>query len=123
MRVKLDENLGSLGATFLRGHDVEVVTVADQGLQGAPDEKILQVCVSEGLCVVTLDLDFSNPLKYPPADSAGSVVVRLPAGFRVALLERALGLMVEASKVADVRGHLWIAEVDRLREHLEEPER
>lgn len=122
MRVNLDENLGSLGAAFLRGHDVEVVTVADQGLQAAPDEKTLQVCVSEGRCLVTLDLDFSNPLKYPPADFAGIVVVRLPARFRAALLERALGLMVEASKVADVRGHLWIVEVDRLREHLDGPE-
>ena len=123
MKVKLDENLGSLGAGFLRGRGVEVVTVADQGLQAAPDETILQVCASEGRCLVTLDLDFSNPLQYPPADLAGIVVVRLLGRFRAALLEGALGLVVKASKVTEVRGHLWIAEVDRLREHIEEPER
>ncbi len=28
-------------------------------------------------------------------------------------------MKLEASKVSDVQGRLWIAEVDRLREHLE----
>jgi hypothetical protein len=35
------------------------------------------------------------------------------------LLKRALGLVVEAAKQNDVRGRLWIAEVDRVREYQE----
>ena len=35
------------------------------------------------------------------------------------LLEQALGLVVKAAKQRDVRGHLWIAEVDRVREYQE----
>ena len=119
MKVKLDENLGSLGGEFLRQHGIDVLTVADQGLLTSPDDRILSVCASEGRCLVTLDLDFSNPLQYRPGDYAGIVVVRIPGRLRLAKLERALAQVVEASKVSDVQGHLWIAEVDRLREHLE----
>jgi hypothetical protein len=39
--------------------------------------------------------------------------------FRLSLLKRALGLVVEAAKQNDVRGRLWIAEVDRVREYQE----
>lgn len=122
MKVKLDENLGSRGAEFLRKHNFDVLTVADQGLLTAQDERLIAVCASEGRCLVTLDLDFSNPLQYRPGDYAGIVVVRIPGRLRLPELERALALVVEASKLADVQGRLWIAEVDRLREHLEESE-
>ena len=122
MKVKLDENLGSRGAEFLRKHNFDVLTVADQGLLTAPDQRLIAVCASEGRCLVTLDLDFSNPLQYRPSDYAGIVVIRIPGRLRLPELERALVLVVEASKVSDVNGRLWIAEVDRLREHLEESE-
>ena len=121
MKAKLDENLGSLGAVFLRGHGIDVATAADQGLLSATDDKILGVCAAEGRCLVTLDMDFSNPLQYPPGAYAGIVVVRIPGRLRLPQLERALGQVVNATKVADVHGRLWIAEVDRLREHTEEP--
>lgn len=91
MKVKLDENLGALGETFLRTHGVDVCTVADQGMRGSHDSKILRACVSEGRCLVTLDLDFANPLQYRPAAYAGIVVVRIPGRLQLAELERALG--------------------------------
>ena len=56
MKVKLDENLGSRGAEFLRKHNFDVLTVADQGLLTAPDEKVVGVCASEGRCLITLDV-------------------------------------------------------------------
>jgi hypothetical protein len=34
-------------------------------------------------------------------------------------VERTLALVVEATKQTDVRGRLWIAEVDRIREYQE----
>lgn len=120
MNVKLDENLGLRGSEFLRRNGVDVLTVAEQKLLAAADEHILAVCAAENRCLVTLDLDFSNPLQYRPRDYAGIVVVRIPGRFGLAELERALSLVVEASKESDVRGRLWIAEVGRLREHLDE---
>ena len=118
MRVKLDENLGSLGADLLRAVGMDVATVADQGLLSAPDDTILGVCGAEDRCVITLDTDFSNPLTYDPRKYAGIVLVRLPGRLRLAHLEHALGLVVEAARTADVRGRLWIAEVHRVREYF-----
>ena len=41
MKVKLDENLGSLGAVFLRANGIDVVTAADQRLLSAADDILL----------------------------------------------------------------------------------
>lgn len=90
MKVKLDENLGSRGREFLRQHGIDVLTAAEQELLTAADERILDECAAEGRCLVTLDLDFSNPLQYRPRNYAGIVVVRLPGRFRLSNLERAL---------------------------------
>ena len=78
MKLKLDENLGQRGREICAaaGHDVS--TVAEQNLTSAPDPKVIAVCASEGRCLVTLDLDFANPLRFPPKDHAGIAVLRLP---------------------------------------------
>lgn len=119
MKVKLDENLGTAGTECLRAAGFDVATVVQQHLTSAPDETVARVCVEEHRCLVTLDRDFSDPIRYPPRNYAGIVVVRLPGRFRLSLLEQALGLVVEAAKARDVRGRLWIAEIDRVREYQE----
>lgn len=122
MKVKLDENLGEAGTAFLTGAGIDVATVAEQHLLSAPDADIVRVCTAEGRCLVTLDKDFSDPVRYPPRQFAGIVVVRLPGRFQLPLLERALALVVEAARTSDVNGRLWIAEVDRVREYQERTE-
>jgi len=42
-------------------------------------ERVIDVCRREGRVLITLDLDFSNILSYPPSDFAGIVVLRLVA--------------------------------------------
>jgi hypothetical protein len=119
VKVKLDENLGSAAAEFLTTAGFDIATVVQQQLTSAPDDDIARVCAAEGRCLVTLDKDFSDPLRYPPKNYAGIIVVRLPGRFRLSLLKQALGLVVDAAKEGDVRGRLWIAEVDRVREYQE----
>lgn len=122
MKVKLDENLGMLGSEFLEAAGFDVVTVAQQHLTSAEDGVLADVCATENRCLVTLDKDFSDPVRYPPKQYAGIVVIRLSGRFQLSLLEQALGLIVEAAKTRDVRGGLWIAEVDRVREYEERQE-
>jgi predicted nuclease of predicted toxin-antitoxin system len=70
VKLKLDENLSRRAADLIRtaGHDV--ATSASQGLRGAADEILFDVCKQESRALVTLDRDFGEVLRYPPAGSA-----------------------------------------------------
>jgi predicted nuclease of predicted toxin-antitoxin system len=76
MQFKLDQNLPPAAADLLRelGHDV--MTVYDQGLQSCTDPEVLAACQGEGKVLLSLDLDFSNILVYPPERYAGLIVLR-----------------------------------------------
>ena len=64
MRLKLDENLGNLGAELLTQAGHEVATVFEEGLRSAEDQRIIEACHTESRRLVTLDLDFGNPLVF-----------------------------------------------------------
>jgi predicted nuclease of predicted toxin-antitoxin system len=93
------------------GHDVR--TVRDERLQGRPDEVIYEVCRVERRCLVTLDLDFSNVLRFPPEPTSGIIVLRpnggLTLGMLTALARQVVGMMSNQS----VEGMLWIVEPGR----------
>ena len=77
MKLELDESLGRRWAVQLRsaGHDVD--TVHDEDLTGAADPAVLEAASDEGRALVTLDLDFANPMRFPPAATAGIAVLRV----------------------------------------------
>jgi predicted nuclease of predicted toxin-antitoxin system len=120
MKIKLDENLGARGAEILAraGHDV--MTVAQQGMSGANDPALITVCAQEKRCLVTLDMDFANPLMFTPSEYAGIAVLRLPARATPAdLLFRVRTLANHLSR-SSIRGKLWIVDAGRVREYQEE---
>lgn len=117
MRLKLDEDLGHRTAEQLRraGHDV--MTVAEQSLASANDARIITVCRSEGRCLVTLDLDFANPLRYRPDLYAGIAVLRLSRRPVASALEEAIDTLIRGLARMDVAGKLWIVHGTRIRTH------
>jgi predicted nuclease of predicted toxin-antitoxin system len=114
VKFKLDENLSPslLGMFGAVGHDAH--SVVQQGLGGQPDERVIDVCRREGRALITLDLDFSNILAYPPANFTGIVVLRLPDQAHVTVksaIQRVLDLLPQEPIAAT----LWIVEERRIR--------
>jgi len=117
MRFKLDENLGRRGASVLRDLGHEVATVPEEGLASATDKKLIALCREEGRCLVTLDLDFANPLQFPPAEYPGIAVLRIGSPATAEQIEHLAGNLGRAVESTDMRGRLWIVEPNRIREY------
>ena len=115
MRFKLDENLGrsALDAFQNAGHDVSSVVL--QHLVGAADQRVLAVCELEGRALVTLDLDFANPLHHDPRDTPGIAVLRLPPNHGPSDVGLAIATLLAAVTLHDISGSLWIVRADRIR--------
>jgi predicted nuclease of predicted toxin-antitoxin system len=114
MRFKLDENLDPRFAAPLltAGHDV--ANVRAQHLGGRSDEVIFSVCVAESRTLITLDLDFSNPIRFPVANTATLIVLRPPKA-TLPLIERLLRELPGLVEKYSPAGVLWVVQFGRLR--------
>jgi predicted nuclease of predicted toxin-antitoxin system len=113
-RLKLDENLGSRLLQLARaaGHDAE--SVSTERLNGVEDSLLFERCRSERRTLVTLDLDFSSPLRFSPAGGAGTVILR-PRRPSAADIESVFQTMLDRVASDDAAGQIWIVETSRLR--------
>ncbi|PLZ83553.1 MULTISPECIES: DUF5615 family PIN-like protein [Fischerella] len=99
----------------LAGHDV--TTVPGQGLSSAPDEELIEVCRSEGRCLVTCDRGFGNRLRYNPSDYSGIVIIRLPPRYTFADWRETIETLIAGLEAADVTGKLWIIQQGKVQEY------
>ena len=116
MKLKLDENIDTRLARLLGGAGHDAVTVGEQDLHGTHDIELYQICISENRALVTLDIDFSNILRYPPDGTPGLVVLRGPDDLFVTtriLVET----LLEALNKESPLNQLWIIEPRRVRIH------
>jgi predicted nuclease of predicted toxin-antitoxin system len=120
MKFKLDENFGTRTQEIFRlaGHDVQ--TVFEQNMQGASDQHIYEICCSEKRCLVTLDLDFSNVIRFPPTETSGIIVIRIRRNPTNTMLEQLIRQVLKAINQRAVENELWIVEFGRIRIHQNE---
>ena len=114
MKLKLDENIDRRLAQLCAEGEDEADTVFDEELSGKSDEAIDEACVEHGKTLITLDLDFSNPLRFPLGPTVGIIVVRPPRP----VLRQIRAVLVAALpelKSRVLAGKLWIAEPGRIR--------
>ncbi len=114
MRLKLDENLDVRLVPLLVAEGFEADSVRDEGLSGNSDGNLYDVCKTSGQVLVTLDLDFSNPLRFPPGLTPGIVVIRPPRPL-VPLIRTTLWSALVELRTGSVAGKLWIVEPGRIR--------
>jgi predicted nuclease of predicted toxin-antitoxin system len=119
MKFKLDENLGSRTAGLLAesGHDVE--TVAQEMLSGVCDVRLLEVCIAERRCLISLDLDFADVLRFPPHNTPGIAVLRVPRVASLPLLTDLVRSLLAALQTGSIAGRLWVIEAGRIRVYEE----
>jgi predicted nuclease of predicted toxin-antitoxin system len=113
VKIKLDENIHSDVVEPLREQGHDVATVHDEELAGQADADIAEAIKAEERCLVTFDVDFADPRRYPPAEFAGIIVLRLRLPTAQNQIERTTQFFAEKPEVA---GHLWILEASRARD-------
>jgi len=114
--IKLDENLGSRLLETARSAGFDAESVSTQKLNGSSDVVIFERCKSEQRALITLDLDFSNPLRFAPVGTAGTIVLRprRPDAQEIsALFDEALRRLRRDA----VAQRIWIVEPGRVRIH------
>jgi predicted nuclease of predicted toxin-antitoxin system len=123
MRFKLDENFGSRSHHVFSAANHDVQTVRQEALQGSSDVHLFEVCCAEKRCLVTLDLDFTDVTRFPPNQSNGIVVIRLPHNPNLNVLENLIRQFLQAlerSAITSLDQKLWIVEPGRIRIHQSE---
>lgn len=115
MKFKLDENLSERGCALLAHEGYDVSTVARQDMEAEPDSRIIEVCRQEDRILVTLDLNFANPLIYRPSDYSGIAVLRLSKKTSAQDMLEVVQTLVIGLRKQEITGMLWIVERSRIR--------
>jgi predicted nuclease of predicted toxin-antitoxin system len=122
IKFKLDEHFGTrLQKVFLdSGYNTE--TVRHENLQGISDKNLFEVCKKEGRCLVTLDLDFSDVIRFPPYSSPGIVILRSRKRVTLRDLKKLIFQLLHLLKTNTIKSQLWVVEQNRIRIHKSDEE-
>lgn len=120
MKIKIDENLGRSVKELLVNAGFDVLSVPDQNISGISDEKLFRLIKEEKRCLITLDKDFSDIVRFNPAGSAGLVVLRISGRITFDSLSKTIANFIEYCKQELPTDNIWIVEPDKIRIHQRE---
>ena len=61
----------------LRETGYDAIAATEAGLSGEPDEAVRAFAIKSGRVLITLDSDFANMLRFPPAGTPGLIRLKL----------------------------------------------
>ena len=116
LRFLTDEDIPRSTARVLRDAGFDAVDVRDVGLRGKSNALVYAYAQQEQRLLITCDLGFSNILKFPPAQSTGLLVVRIPDSEPIEHFNHEI--LQAITKIGEnLRQHLAIVEIGRTRLH------
>jgi len=120
LKLKLDENLGKRVAELFQAAGYDTATVPAQRMSGAADSELIRRCHDESRALVTLDLDFGNPLLFRPSQYHGIAVLRPSEPVSPGDLEDLCRTLIGGLTQEELDGKLWIVERGRIRVYQEQ---
>jgi predicted nuclease of predicted toxin-antitoxin system len=114
VKLFLDENLSPLHAADLRSEGHDAVAVTEVGLSGAADPQVLSFAVETGRVLVTLDADFANVLRLPPAQTLGVLRLKVHPATEERIREALRRAMLFLENI-DITGRLAVLDDDKIR--------
>lgn len=114
LKFLVDEDVPRSTARILREAGYDAVDVRDAGLRGQPDRSVFEFAQKEQRILISCDLGFANIIQYPPAGTAGIVVVRIPDEIPIPQFNRILLKSIQGVGERLV-AHLAVIEVDKVR--------
>ncbi len=116
-RCLVDEALPRTLARLLRESGIHADHVLDVGLQGKSDDEVFAYAQAHGLALVTVDMDFTNILHFPPESHQGIFVARYPDRISKDTLLRSIVEAIRSVPDEDVEHTLLIIEPGAIRFH------
>jgi predicted nuclease of predicted toxin-antitoxin system len=120
LKLKLDENLGQRLAELFEAAGHHTATVGGQQMFGAADADLIARCRDEGRAMITLDLDFGNPLLFRPSQYPGIAVLRPSEPVSHHDLEDLCRTLIGGMAQERLAGRLWIIQRGRIRVYQEQ---
>ncbi len=111
----VDEDMPRSMASVLREAGYQADDVRDLGLRGQSDDKIFEYARNHNSALITADLGFTNPWRFPRHSHAGVILVRLPNEMSTTAMNQELLKALESLKDESFAGILMIVEVGRVR--------
>jgi predicted nuclease of predicted toxin-antitoxin system len=114
-RFLVDEDLPRSTARALRSAGYEAEDVRDVGLRGRTDEQVFAYSQARSFTLMSADMGFTNPWRFPVRAHAGIVLIRLPNELPTDAMNRAIVSAMATLADESLQGTLVIVELGRIR--------